>query len=59
MPFGDADALAAPIVELLGDRDAAPAIRRCAPAPRVLARYGIDRLVNDIAALYRELLTVR
>ncbi len=45
-----------PIVALLGRR------RRCArrwaraPGPHVLARYGIDRLVDDIDALYRELL---
>ena len=52
---GDPDALAAPIVRYLGDRE----LRRQSglrARAAVLDRYGMDRLVNDIVALYRELL---
>jgi len=52
---GDPDALAAPIVRYLGDRE----LRRQSglrARAAVLDRYGMDRLVNDILALYRELL---
>jgi glycosyltransferase involved in cell wall biosynthesis len=53
-PFGDADALAAAIVDLLSDdrrrRESGDAARA-----HVLARYGVDRLVNDIDALYQQL----
>jgi glycosyltransferase involved in cell wall biosynthesis len=55
VPDGDPDALAAPIVRYLGDRE----LRRQSglrARAAVLDRYGIDRLVNDIVALYRELL---
>ena len=52
---GDAGALAAPIVRYLGDRtqrrDAGVRARAA-----VLDRYSIDRLVYDIAVLYRDLL---
>jgi glycosyltransferase involved in cell wall biosynthesis len=54
-PFGDAAALARSIGELL----ASPHLRREMGARarvRVLAHYDINRLVTDVAALYRELL---
>ena len=54
-PFGDVDGLARSIGELL----AAPAVRGEMGArarTRVLAHYDINRLVGDIATLYRELL---
>jgi glycosyltransferase involved in cell wall biosynthesis len=53
-PFGDAGALAAHVVTLLGDRDR----RRIGTAGReaIVARYGLGRLVDDVGALYRELL---
>jgi glycosyltransferase involved in cell wall biosynthesis len=57
-PFGDAGALADAIVELL----ASPALRTAMGArarARVLAHYDINRLVSDIALLYRELLVER
>ncbi len=57
-PFGDADGLARSIGELL----AAPALRRemgQRARTRVLAHYDINRLIGDIAALYRELLAER
>jgi glycosyltransferase involved in cell wall biosynthesis len=54
-PFGDAQALAADVGSLLNDPS-----RRRAMGERgrrhVVARYGIDRLVDDIDRLYRELL---
>jgi glycosyltransferase involved in cell wall biosynthesis len=53
-PFGDAAALARSVTRLLADRE-----RRRSMGERgravVLTRYGIDRLVDDIDALYREL----
>lgn len=53
-PFADAAALARSVTGLLTDRE-----RRRSLGARgralVLARYGIDRLVDDIEALYREL----
>ena len=54
-PGGDAAALARHVGELLGD----PARRRVmgdAGRRLALARYGIDRLVADVGALYQELL---
>ena len=57
-PFGDADGLARAIVELL----ATPALRAdmgTRARNRVLAHYDINRLIGDIAALYRELLAER
>ena len=57
-PFGDADGLARSIVELLSS----PALRAEMGARargRVLAHYDINRLVGDIAMLYRELLAER
>ena len=55
VPNGDPDALAAPIVRYLGDRERRRQSGLRARAA-VLDRYGMDRLVNDIVALYRELL---
>jgi glycosyltransferase involved in cell wall biosynthesis len=54
-PDGDAAALAAHVVALLNDRERR---RRLGAAGRalVVARYGLDRLVGDVDALYRELL---
>jgi glycosyltransferase involved in cell wall biosynthesis len=54
-PFGDAAGLARSVAALLVD----PARRRSAGdrgRALMLARYGIDRLVDDVEALYRELL---
>ncbi len=54
-PFGDADALADAVGALLADPIGRVEMGRRARA-RVLALYDIDRLVTDLAALYRELL---
>lgn len=54
-PFGDADGLARSINELLASPAARVEMGRLARA-RVLAHYDINRLVTDIATLYRELL---
>lgn len=54
-PFGDAAALAAAVGALLGDPVRRRAMGERARA-RVVARFGIERLVGDIAALYREML---
>ena len=55
-PFGDAGALASAVSELVSDPQLRAEMGRRARA-RVLAHYDINRLVNDIATLYRELLT--
>ena len=55
---GNAAGLAAAIVRYLSDRDRARAAGRRARAV-VVERYGLDRLVNDINALYRDLLATR
>ena len=54
-PDGDAAALAGHVIALLADRERR---RRIGEAARALvtARYGLDRLVDDVDALYRELL---
>ena len=52
---GDADALAAHVVQLLADRDRRRETGSRARAA-VLERYSLDRLVRDINILYRELL---
>jgi glycosyltransferase involved in cell wall biosynthesis len=54
-PDGDAAALAGHVAALLHDTDRR---RRMGDAGRalVVARYGLDRLVDDVDALYRELL---
>lgn len=55
-PFGDASALAAHALALLDDP-----VRRAAMGDRgrasVIARYSVDRLVDNVERLYRELLT--
>jgi len=53
-PFGDAGALANAILDLLGDAAARKAAGAAARA-HVLARYSVDRLVDDIDRLYRRL----
>jgi glycosyltransferase involved in cell wall biosynthesis len=58
VPFGDAEGLARSVAELLADPDRRGHIGVRARA-RVLARYDINRLVHDIAALYDELLAER
>jgi glycosyltransferase involved in cell wall biosynthesis len=54
-PYDDAAGLASAVTKLIGDTE-----RRRAMGDRgrasVVARYGVDRLVADIDALYRELL---
>jgi glycosyltransferase involved in cell wall biosynthesis len=54
VPFGDLDALADAVCGLLGDE-----ARRRAMGARgrdaMTARYGIDRLLDDVEALYRDL----
>lgn len=55
VPSSDAPALAAAVERLLTDRALARRIGERA-RPRVLAKYGIDRLVSDVDRLYRELL---
>jgi glycosyltransferase involved in cell wall biosynthesis len=58
VPAGDAEALARAIEAALDD--AAPARARAeAGRAHVLAHYGVSRLVRDLDALYRELLTAR
>jgi hypothetical protein len=54
-PFGDASALAAHVISLLSDPERS---RRIGDEGRrsVLARFGLDRLVDDVEQLYRELL---
>jgi glycosyltransferase involved in cell wall biosynthesis len=55
---GDVDELAGALARLAGD----PALRRrmgAAGRERVLARYGVDRLVDDVDRLYRALLADR
>ena len=53
--FGDADGLATQVSGLLADPERRAAIGARART-RVLERYGFERLVADIAALYRDLL---
>jgi glycosyltransferase involved in cell wall biosynthesis len=58
VPDGDPGTLAAPIARYLDDRE----LRRQSGVrarAAVLDRYSMDRLVNDILALYRELLPSR
>ena len=51
---GDAAALAGPVTELLADAARRSRMGRAGRA-LVVARYGLDRLVDDVEALYREL----
>ena len=53
-PFGDADALAAAITDLLSDDRARRESGNAARA-YVVERYSVDRLVNDIDLLYQRL----
>ena len=54
-PDGDAPGLARHVTTLLGDAERR---RRMGVAGRalVVARYGLERLVDDVETLYRELL---
>jgi len=54
-PFGDAQALADAVGALLDDPERRRAMGR-AGRDRVVARYGVDRLVDDVERLYRDLL---
>jgi glycosyltransferase involved in cell wall biosynthesis len=56
VPDRDADAIAVAIDALLDDPDGR-AVMGTRARESVLARYGIDRLVDDIERLYRELLS--
>src|SRR5207253_1958145 len=53
-PFGDVTALARGVQALFGDVERRRSIGAAARRS-VVARYGLDRLVDDVAALYREL----
>jgi len=55
VPPGDPAALAAAVVELLADPQRRARLGRAGRA-LVLSHYGIERLVDDTAGLYRELL---
>ncbi|HET9834072.1 MAG TPA: glycosyltransferase, partial [Vicinamibacterales bacterium] len=55
VPFGDAAGLAGAVTQFLGDANRRRATGEQGRAS-VVARYGIDRLVDDIEALYRDLL---
>jgi glycosyltransferase involved in cell wall biosynthesis len=54
VPSGDADALAGAILRVIQSPPNADGLRALA-----VERYGIDRLVRDLDALYRELLTAK
>jgi glycosyltransferase involved in cell wall biosynthesis len=53
-PFGDADALATAVTELLAD-DHARRESGAAARAHVLERYGVERLVDDLDLLYQQL----
>ncbi len=55
VPFGDASGLANAVTQFLADANRRRAMGERGRAS-VVARYGIDRLVDDIATLYCELL---
>ena len=55
VPLGDAAGLAGAVTQFLADANRRRAIGERGRAS-VVARYGIDRLVDDIDALYRDLL---
>jgi glycosyltransferase involved in cell wall biosynthesis len=55
VPYDDTPGLARAVSALLGDRPGRRAMGERGRAA-TLARYGVDRLVDDIDALYRELL---
>ncbi len=52
--FGDADGLAAAVIELLADEGARQESGAAARA-HVLGRYGVERLVDDLDSLYQRL----
>ena len=54
VPCGDANALASGILRMAGDGDLRERCGRAA-RERALGRYGAERLIGDIDALYREL----
>jgi len=54
VPCGDTDALASGILRMAGDRGLRERCGRAA-RERALGRYGAERLLGDIDALYREL----
>jgi glycosyltransferase involved in cell wall biosynthesis len=54
-PYDDAAGLASEVTRLIGDPDSRRAMGDRGRAS-VMARYGVDRLVADVDALYRELL---
>ncbi len=58
VPPGDPVALASACAALLRDRDRAARLG-CAGRDRVVAEFGIDRLVGETAALYRSILQDR
>jgi glycosyltransferase involved in cell wall biosynthesis len=58
VPAGDADALAAALLRLLEDPGLAALMGRAGRA-RLEEQFGIDRMVDETAALYRELLSRR
>ena len=55
---GDASALAAAVLEMAADTQRREKLGRAARR-RALSRYGAERLLGDIDALYRELVAVR
>jgi len=55
VPFGDAAGLAGAVTQFLADANRRRAAGEHGRAS-VIARYGIDRLVDDVDALYRDLL---
>ena len=55
VPFGDAAGLANAVAQFLGDTNRRRSMGERGRAS-VVAQYGIDRLVDDIDALYRDLL---
>jgi glycosyltransferase involved in cell wall biosynthesis len=58
VPRGDVTALADAIVDMAGDRKRRQSLGRAAQR-RALARYGAERLVRDVEALYGELVAPR
>jgi glycosyltransferase involved in cell wall biosynthesis len=58
VPPGEAEALAAAILETLRSPEAAR-LRALAGRDHVLARHSLSRLIEDVDALYRELLAAK
>ena len=55
---GDIDAMADRLAELAGDSELRARMGE-AGRGRVLARYGVDRLLDDVDHLYRETMALR